>query len=42
VGILAGPALIGFVAHSTSLIAAFTSVGAGMLIVAASMRWLKV
>jgi MFS family permease len=42
VGILAGPALIGFVAHSTSLIAAFTAVGAGMLIVAASMRWLKV
>jgi MFS family permease len=41
-GILAGPALIGFVAHSTSLVTAFTVVAAGMLLVAASMRWLKV
>jgi MFS family permease len=41
-GILAGPALIGFIAHSTSLMAAFTAVGAAMLVVAVSMRWLKV
>lgn len=41
-GILAGPALIGFIAHSTNLMTAFTAVAAGMLIVAASMRWLKV
>jgi len=41
-GILAGPALIGFIAHSTSLAAAFTMVAAGMLMVAGSMRWLKI
>lgn len=40
-GILAGPAAIGFVAHSTSLVTAFAAVATGMLIVAASMRWLK-
>jgi MFS family permease len=40
-GILAGPALIGFVAHSTSLTVAFTAVAASMLVVAISMRWLK-
>ncbi|HEU5021642.1 MAG TPA: MFS transporter [Bryobacteraceae bacterium] len=40
-GILAGPALIGFVAHSTSLSTAFTAVAASMLVVAISMRWLK-
>lgn len=38
-GILAGPAAIGFVAHSTSLVTAFVAVAAGMLIVASSMRW---
>ncbi len=42
VGILAGPALIGFIAHSTSLMTAFTAVAAGMLVVAGSMRWLRV
>jgi predicted MFS family arabinose efflux permease len=41
-GILAGPALIGFIAHSTSLMTAFTAVAASMLVVAASMRWLRV
>jgi MFS family permease len=41
-GILAGPALIGFVAHSTSLTIAFTALAASMLIVATSIRWLKV
>jgi predicted MFS family arabinose efflux permease len=40
-GILAGPALIGFVAHSTSLPTAFTAVAASMLIVVASTRWLQ-
>ena len=38
-GILAGPAVIGFVAHSTSLATAFVAVAAGMLIVAISMRF---
>jgi predicted MFS family arabinose efflux permease len=42
VGVLAGPALIGFVAHSTSLITAFTAVAVSMLLVATSARWLKV
>jgi predicted MFS family arabinose efflux permease len=37
-GILAGPALIGFTAHLTSLPAAFLCVGALMLLVAASAR----
>ncbi len=41
-GVLAGPALIGLLAQSTSLTTAFTAVAAGMLIVAISMRWLKV
>ncbi len=41
-GVLAGPALIGFVAHSAGLTTAFMAVAASMLIVAASMRWLKV
>ncbi len=41
-GVLAGPALIGFVAHSASLTTAFMAVAASMLIVATSMRWLKV
>jgi fucose permease len=40
-GILAGPALIGFIAHATSLMAAFTAVAAGMLVVAISMRRLR-
>jgi len=41
-GVLAGPALIGFVAHSAGLTTAFMAVAASMLIVATSMRWLKV
>jgi MFS family permease len=41
-GVLAGPALIGFVAHSTSLRTAFTAVAISMLLVATSARWLKV
>lgn len=41
-GVLAGPALIGFLAHSVSLTTAFTAVAGSMLIVATSMRWVKV
>lgn len=41
-GVLAGPALIGFVARSAGLTTAFMAVAASMLIVATSMRWLKV
>ncbi len=41
-GVLAGPVLIGFVAHSASLTTAFMAVAASMRIVATSMRWLKV
>lgn len=37
-GILAGPALIGFVAHASSLQAAFAGLGCAMLLVAASSR----
>jgi predicted MFS family arabinose efflux permease len=37
-GILAGPALIGFTAHATSLPTAFLCIGALMLLVAASAR----
>jgi predicted MFS family arabinose efflux permease len=37
-GILAGPALIGFVAHASSLNLAFAGLGAAMLLVAASAR----
>ncbi|MET0357122.1 MAG: MFS transporter [Cellvibrio sp.] len=37
-GILAGPALIGFVAHASSLHLAFAGLGCAMLIVAASAR----
>jgi predicted MFS family arabinose efflux permease len=40
-GVLAGPALIGFLAQATSLAAAFSAVAAGMLVVAASTRWLR-
>lgn len=40
-GILAGPALIGFVAHATSLIIAFTCVAMAVLGVAIAARWLK-
>jgi hypothetical protein len=36
VGILAGPALIGFVAHAASLNAAFVCLGGAMLLIAAS------
>ena len=41
-GVLAGPALIGFVAQATSLVTAFVGVAVAMLGVALSMRWLKV
>ncbi|MYN08739.1 MFS transporter [Pseudoduganella aquatica] len=37
-GILAGPALIGFIAHASSLQAAFAGLGCAMLLVAASSR----
>jgi len=37
-GILAGPALIGFVAHATSLNISFAILGAALLLVAASAR----
>ena len=37
-GILAGPALIGFVAHASSLQSAFAGLGCAMLLVAASSR----
>ena len=37
-GILAGPALIGFVAHATSLSTAFAGLGCALLLVAASAR----
>jgi fucose permease len=37
-GILAGPALIGFVAHAASLNLAFAGLGCAMLLVAASAR----
>lgn len=40
-GILAGPALIGFLAHATSLVTAFLGVSAAMLGVAIAMRWLR-
>lgn len=40
-GVLAGPALIGFVAHATSLIVAFLLVGVAMLGVATAARWLR-
>src|SRR5882724_980103 len=38
VGVLAGPALIGFVAHATSLRVAFGGLGCAMLLVAGSSR----
>ena len=37
-GILAGPAVIGFVAHATSLNIAFAMLGGALLLVAASAR----
>ena len=37
-GILAGPAIIGFVAHAVSLNLAFAGLGAAMLVIAASSR----
>ncbi|MFZ6723727.1 MFS transporter [Undibacterium sp. Ji49W] len=37
-GVLAGPALIGFIAHAISLNTAFAGLGAAMLLVAASSR----
>lgn len=40
-GVLAGPALIGFVAHATNLVVAFLAVGLAMLVVAMATRWLR-
>ena len=40
-GVLAGPAIIGFVAHSTSLVTAFVVLGVSLLSVAAASGWLK-
>lgn len=40
-GVLTGPALIGFVAHATGLIAAFLGVAALLAAVAFSTRWLR-
>jgi predicted MFS family arabinose efflux permease len=40
-GILAGPALIGFMAHATSLVVAFTCLAAALLGIAIGARWLK-
>jgi len=37
-GILAGPAVIGFIAHATSLNLAFAILGGALLLVAASAR----
>jgi len=40
-GVLAGPALIGFIADATSLIIAFVGIAMAMLGVGISMRWIK-
>lgn len=40
-GVLAGPALIGFFAHATSLVIAFLGLAVALLGVAVSTRWLK-
>jgi len=40
-GVLAGPALIGFVADATSLIVAFVGIAIAMFGVGISMRWIK-
>lgn len=40
-GILAGPALIGVIAHASSLVVAFLCVAAALVGVAISARWLK-
>jgi hypothetical protein len=41
-GILAGPALIGFMAHLSSLTLAFAVLGGALLLVAASSRIVRV
>jgi acetaldehyde dehydrogenase (acetylating) len=41
-GILAGPALIGFMAHLSSLDLAFATLGGALLLVAASSRMVRV
>jgi len=41
-GVLAGPALIGFVADTTSLITAFVGIAIAMLGVGISIRWIKI
>jgi hypothetical protein len=41
-GVLAGPALIGFMAHLTSLELAFAALGGALLLVAASSRLVRV
>jgi len=41
-GVLAGPALIGFVAQASSLVTAFCLVAAALLLVGITARWVKV
>ncbi|MCY1454893.1 hypothetical protein D9M71_719900 [compost metagenome] len=40
-GVLAGPALIGFVAQASSLVTAFCLVAAALLLVGITARWVK-
>jgi len=40
-GVLAGPALIGFLAHASSLVFAFLCLAAALVMVAISVRWLR-
>ncbi|WP_313341143.1 MFS transporter [Stenotrophomonas sp.] len=40
-GVLAGPALIGFVAQGSSLVVAFCAVAAALLLVGVSARWVR-
>ena len=40
-GVLAGPALIGFLAHGTSLVFAFLCLAVSLLAVAVTPRWLR-
>lgn len=41
-GVLAGPALIGFVAQASSLVVAFSAVGIALVLVGLSARWVRV
>ncbi|WP_411851112.1 MFS transporter [Stenotrophomonas sp. LGBM10] len=40
-GVLAGPALIGFVAHASSLVVAFCAVAAALLLIGLASRWVR-